>query len=478
MDRDQFPNRWNTSEDDLDNTQEDTRTTPISGPFFSKQLRLENLFTPPEFQQPEADDSEEEESSDGRKTKRFRRLFRNLFPKIATKEESSKSSATPSETPKIHLGEAALFGENIPSSTNIERALEHSETAEQPLGSETINAAEPESLSESSEFYETNTTPEESVEIPATEVEAPEIPPAPSRATAPTAAEAALVAAVAAGAARTPERPARGKVHEKPSRGGALIAFLAAEFLSRRRDRKIKRELKKTKEALKKQTEKLESTKQSAQKTNEQLSGYVKKEQLAKSLVEKPQKAEKQELPVYERPKPAPEMKQELPAKEKIDKHIPKTPEKPGKDKAIEKTPEKAQSMAEKQAEIVAWEAEQKQARAERLKEVYTPVVESDKFSEDVPESVFERRHEIKDEPGSKVGHISSYNAQPTSIGSILSERSNKEVSKYESSGTNLSKSIPVSSVHQDSLYKQSIQYGVGTAIAISIFALIAYVVS
>jgi hypothetical protein len=248
------------------------------------------------------------------------------------------------------------------------------------------------------------------------------------------------------------------EVPNKRARKDALAAFLAADFLSRKRDRKLRRELRNT------------------QKTNEKVTEQIQRKQnLADRKIEHIMR--KSNVPESSQlPPPPPVITERIIIKPKevfraeslssYQQHQvserPKIIEKPPQDLSPKPHPES--KNIDRQMEFV-----------ENRSNQYDPEQE-----DQTPEVFFDRRHEVMDEATKRPRVVAtpafSYSGGATSIGSVLQNQPRPQISTQMSQPQPSGKQ-PV--IPQDSkLYKQSIQYGIASAMFIVVLAIIAYMMS
>ncbi len=313
-------------------------------------------------ERPEEDEEDNEEEGSG-PTKKWRRAFRRLFSGLATPEYATEG-ATESNPDLPETG----FEEASSQAEEPEGLLRISHEDEYPLPDLTFDElplAETQTLptsEEASDYDETETEEEETTQAPAEAEESfletrdlsaavPEYQPLP-------------LPKVEV----TPPTPEPAIVE----RGPAAAAFVAAEVLSRRRDRKIKRQ---------------------ARKLEKQLSSLEKENKRALSQLERLMAPKAESVDVKTKEKP-PTVLERLVSTIKPERSIAK-PERQAPSleqaKAIETRPDKPQRMV-KLEELL--HAHPEKMRPETVQHEVEKAAE-----QDMPiEKVYEMRHEIKDE--------------------------------------------------------------------------------
>jgi hypothetical protein len=487
MDHDQAP-RWDAApEDDSSEYIGVTEKKPRSN-FIHRWMNREALTS--------EDDSSDEETDDSKKKKRFRSLFSRLFPKIAETDKEKPMERTES----INLG---LFTELTPRDSSEERSSEKphntEETKPQQSGeqdqmeysSETVQnfSNEDEGLLKI-EHEPTEDIPKfENLEFPSFSVPetpppllneaprlVPEVPPILQR-------EKANYQHTFESAGISP--PLEIPVSERRHGSGAVIAFMAAEFLSRRRDRKLKKEINKLSKEADQQQSIVDKLKTKIQTVTETVKSNEVQQDSIKTIAETPadyQVPERGGYPVsFNVPKQESNRssKQEYIKADKAPGNLSR-PEKNQEEATLDKERQALeQSMANTDIFLKRREKQLEEIRRANESREAAPPNEDER-----QEKEFERRHEVLDEPSlrplSQVMPQGSFITPATSIGEVLEEKkktvSTTQLSSEEKKNSDLKNTIKNHSSQLD-LYQQSVQYGVGAAFAIIVFGLLAYII-
>lgn len=484
MDYDQAP-RWGAAPEDegdefINRSKPKTRQT-----FLQRWMTRES----PVAETEEGKDNGAEETPEGRKKKRFRKLFKKLFPSIAGTEKSE-----PEETPRM-----GLFAELIPSKSEPEARTHKAPEGnpEQSVSAGNIDTPVSEQVSDRNESPVEAEPPAEREDtlkieadpgVPITPEQtdylppAPEVPPPIFTAPAPRRNYDPAVAVLDHPGLHNPlDRPPQTEVSkvENSKSSGALTAFLAAEFLSRRRARKIRKELKKLdKEVIKKGELKSEappSGERSPLRTRQEIQKTDRPE--SQPTPPKQEVLQQQELiaalPVLEA---APSPRAETTRATEVNAPAEAKPI-PAVEVEEKKGNLKKEALRQQEAlhstELFLQQREQKLDELRRRSEALPAVEQEDRRKE----RDFDRRHEVLDESPKKVPSTVGAEHVPTatplpSIGDVLRERINAARGAQSNPvSMNGGKTI---SQHPATMYQQSVQYGVGTALAIVVLAIVA----
>ncbi len=373
--------------------------------FFLSWLRRRQESERPDSPEANDDDEDDEETDKASPGTRFLSRWKKLFAGLVSKPDGSEPKQEPRD--RIPDREAWSPEQPVSSPAETDEAVEHIEPAETIAPEPSVDAVEPD---------RPLPAPEEDQAVPvaveaANETGQPAEPDVEPAVADPEPAEAFFVpeAARVAAAAETAPEPVEERIIER--RGGtgpAIAAFVGAEFLSRRRDRKIRREV----ERLKKETERAAETNQTLRDKLESRINRVKErlvttekqnentspvEPAVEKVIESPVKTPAAEVIAKPKPVEAAPAAETRPAS--IEMQTDTTPEKQAETPS---PPEVAPPLPETTIEQII----------QRMPEV-KPVLENEhdlkpetilhKVEEAADKAVpierlFERRHEVKDE--------------------------------------------------------------------------------
>lgn len=473
MDRDHSLN-WEESADNLADNSETKPNRPITvrSQFLDRWLNMNETK-----QSKEDDDSEESVGSKNKK--RFRKVFKRLFPSIATKESGESKPASfmppafeppfrfekPNQETTLRDGDSLNIDHNAPenplSSNDTDNAiddiLQYEDVPE--ARSERVVHAEESHHDEFDDYIPPHRESRLESEF-ATIQSRQDVPPADDLMTE---SSPAPRYSQALSEASQPNFPLSSRNPEalqiRTNRGDALLAFLVADLLSRRRDRKLRRGLKKVNKQVlnvQKSTENLAV--RSKQKLEQIYKTQNKTDQKLEHIAQTSSQSEGLRTGLQTRTESLPQPVAAGSQSEKVVNNI--------------------ERIREHENQLFRRESLQKEKQEREQRRTYLEHLPAHDEKEDTtPEAYFDRRHEILDEAtprGFASANRSIFSAPaPTPVATILQSRITS--TQAPSSTSTQSQNPEPAAIADPQLYRQSMQYGFGAALLIVIFALIIY---